>query len=184
MNKREKDKIEEGKEELLKFFEIIKTDKKISEDDFYPLDNKGSSGSIDFKINFNGKETGIELTRFFRHNRKKGSPFSRIEDQCQKLEKFLNDRWKSRIKVGGTLHLKNSHKCPGKKEFAEVLKELSELTEWKLTEWTLSKNKKAHICIGFSNISRETSKTYEQKYPILMKYLNGITIFIDSVTIS
>jgi hypothetical protein len=183
MNKREEDKIEEGKEELLKFFKIIKPNIEISKDDFYPLDNKGSSGSIDFKINLDGKEMIIELTAFHRHTDKKGTTLREAEESCPKFANKLNKRMNVNTThlFGGSLLLKNSHKCPNPnndKELEEFAKQLSELTEY-----TFSKNKKAQsiISVEFSNISRKTYKTYEQKYPILMKYLSVITIFIDSV---
>jgi hypothetical protein len=176
MMSREEDKIKAGKEELLKFFEANKMN--VKESQITPLDNKRNSNSIpDFKVKLGGKDIVIELTRFFRHNRRKGSPFSMAEDQCQKLEKFISDRWESEIKVGGIMHLKKACECPSKGQFEDFLTEITKLTG----SISLLKIKKAQsVIVSFSKrptIYNRNVKMHIKDYPILANYLKGITIF-------
>ena len=161
----EEEKINKGKEELLKFFEIIKPNKRFSTKDLIPLDNKGSSGYIDFEVAFGNRKIGIELTEFYRQINGK-SKLIKLEHACEDFSDKLNSEMVNES-YGGVLFLKPSIKCPNPngKEFTEFLNELSNLMRNEL---------KDRNPVSFTNIARNLYKEYAYKYPTLVKYLYGV----------
>lgn len=184
MTNREKNKIKTGREELIKFFRDNGMEKEVKQ--IISIDNGSDHkpGSPDFKVKLGNRDIVIELTEFFRHNGKRGSPFRMIENQCKKLEEFISNNWEKEINISGSMYAKTPRKCPNETEFKKFLTELTKLTK---SSFLIKTDKAQPIAVIFSNrhtiYSRDTEVCNAKDYPTLANYLNSIVIFRNSAYI-
>jgi len=162
----EKAKINKGRDELLKFFELMKSNRRFSINNLIPLDNKGFPSRIDFEVNYGKRKIGIELTEFYRQIN--GKPIlHKIGLACEEFSNKLDKETFNKL-CGGELFLKPSVKCPNPhgEEFTKFLNEL----------FNLIHNEKDRNPVLFVGIQRNLYKKYAYMYPTLVKYLYGVQI--------